>query len=74
MKVKVFTPIYNKFGNIKLYSEHYTNTVLILESKDSKTVQRIGDETLINYDLLNEKTFKGRLKNIILPRVPNNLM
>lgn len=57
-----------------LYNEYYTNTVLILENKDSKTVQRIGNETLINYDLLNEKTFKGRLKNIIFPRVPDNLM
>ena len=40
-----------------LYSEYYVNTVLILESKDSSTVQRIGDETLINYDLITDKTF-----------------
>jgi len=55
-----------------LYNEYYTNTVLILENKDSKIVQRIGDETLINYNFLNEKTFRGKLKNIILPRVSDN--
>jgi len=40
-----------------LYSAYYANTVLILESKNSNTVQRIGDETLINYDLITDKTF-----------------
>lgn len=29
-----------------LYSEYYTNTVLTLETKESKAVQRIGDEPL----------------------------
>ena len=29
-----------------LYSEYYTNTVLTLENKESKAVQRIGDEPL----------------------------
>ena len=40
-----------------LYNAYYVNTVLILEEKDSSTVQRIGDETLINYDLITDKTF-----------------
>ena len=40
-----------------LYSEYYANTVLTLENKNSKAVQRIGDETIINYDLLTKNTF-----------------
>ena len=41
-----------------LYNAYYTNTVLILESKNSNIVQRIGDETFINYDLITNKTFR----------------
>ena len=45
----------------KLYNEYYVNTVLTLESKNSKAVQRIGDETLINYDLVTDTIFyKGK--------------
>ena len=45
----------------KLYNEYYVNTVLTLENKNSKVVQRIGDEPLINYDLLTNLTFyKGK--------------
>ena len=40
-----------------LYNAYYANTVLTLESKCSKAVQRIGDETFINYDLITDKTF-----------------
>lgn len=41
----------------KLYNDYYANTVLTLESKNSKAVQRIGDETLINYDLVTDRLF-----------------
>lgn len=50
-----------KYRKYILYKEYYANTVLILESKDSKITQRIGDETFINYDLITKNTFyKGR--------------
>jgi len=39
----------------KIYKEYYVNTVLTLENKGSKAVQRIGDETLIDFEKL--KTF-----------------
>lgn len=31
--------------------------MLTLESKKSKAVQRIGNETIVNYDLIDEFTF-----------------
>ena len=40
-----------------LYNAYYANTVLILEDKNSNIVQRIGDETFINYDLITKYTF-----------------
>lgn len=61
-KLKFYELIY-KDCNIKLerkyvlYSEYYANTVLTLEKKNSKAVQRIGDETLINYDLIDKTIF-----------------
>lgn len=39
----------------KIYKEYYANTVLTLDNKGSKAVQRIGDETYIDFEKL--KTF-----------------
>ncbi len=62
-KLKFYEFIY-KPCSIKLkrkyivYNEYYVNTVLTLESKNPKAVQRIENEPLINYNLLTENTFK----------------
>lgn len=39
----------------KIYKEYYANTVLTLDNKGSKAVQRIGNETYIDFEKL--KTF-----------------
>lgn len=41
----------------KIYEKYYTNTVLTLESKGSKAVQRIEDETFIDFNLLKSFDF-----------------
>lgn len=41
-----------------LYTRYYNNTVSLLESKNSKAVQHIDDKIIINYDLINDKTFQ----------------
>jgi intein/homing endonuclease len=61
-RLKFFEYMYKKCSiklkrKYVLYKEYYDNTVLTLESKNSKAVQRIGDETLINYNLLNKTSF-----------------
>lgn len=43
----------------KIYEKYYTNTVLTLESKGSKAVQRIGDETFIEFEKLKSFDFQS---------------
>jgi hypothetical protein len=42
-----------------LYNEYYTNTVLNLENKGSKSVQRIGNETIIDFEKIKSFNFRN---------------
>ena len=62
-RIKLFEFLYKDCSikldrKYKIFSEYYANTVLTLESKNSKAVQRIEGETIINYQLLSENVFK----------------
>lgn len=41
-----------------LYTEYYNNTISLLESKISKSVQHIKGKIIINYDLIKDNTFQ----------------
>lgn len=62
-RIKLFEFLYKDCSikldrKYKIFSEYYANTVLTLESKNSKAVQRIEGETIINYQLLSKNVFK----------------